>query len=310
MYLSLNLSEHIEITSTKDKITSLISNIECWKKWSPWLYLDPKANVVITGEAKIPGHAQTWSGDLIGSGKMTLTALDNHHIYFDLEFYKPFKSKARVVFKIEGGDKGCVVTWSMTSGLPFFLFFLKKQMSAYIKQDFGRGLKMLRDLAQKGEILSRSEYVPVKECAGFFMVGIKFSCSITAMPQEMGKQFGYLQKCMSEGLLDKPLGYLSLVEKFDPANDVCTIAAAAYYEKRPSKTEGFYIREVGSHKAVGMHHFGSYEHLGNSWAKLSCLIRHKKMKLKKKFPMYEIYRSMPGEVEEAMVHTEILAPIA
>ena len=106
-------------------------------EWSPWLIADPKAKVNVDPNGKY----YNWESPILGSGEMTIIHEEKEQsINCDLHFFKPWKSKAKVTFFLNPKDRGTEVVWTMKSSLPFYLFWMKKQMEVFVGMDYERGL--------------------------------------------------------------------------------------------------------------------------------------------------------------------------
>ena len=71
---------------------------------------------------------------------MVVTSKTLNQIDYDLYFSKPFKSTGKVWFIFSEIDNTAHVVWGLKAELPFFLFFMKKMMFAYMGADYQRGL--------------------------------------------------------------------------------------------------------------------------------------------------------------------------
>ncbi|MBK8108869.1 MAG: hypothetical protein IPK46_00265 [Saprospiraceae bacterium] len=98
--------------------------------------MDKNTNVSVAADKR----SYAWEGNRIGSGNMKVVGHEeNKLVQYDLNFLKPYKSHANVTISLSPAEGGTLVNWSMASSLPFFLFFMKKSMEAYIGNDFERG---------------------------------------------------------------------------------------------------------------------------------------------------------------------------
>jgi len=148
-------SASIVIKAPPAKIRTALTDFNTWPVWSPWLYSEPDANVNYVGTVHEPGHGYNWKGKKTGEGSMELVSSEDNHVYCDLQFIKPFKSSAKVRFDlVEQADASTEVSWVMDSQLPFFMFFMKGMMIAFIRSDFTRGLRLLKDYIEEGAIHS------------------------------------------------------------------------------------------------------------------------------------------------------------
>ncbi|MBK8952730.1 MAG: hypothetical protein IPM85_11025 [Chitinophagaceae bacterium] len=60
-----------------------------------WQQSDPTTQSTITGTPHRTGHKYAWEGKKVGVGSLTLLDENTRHIHFELEFIKPWKSKAK-----------------------------------------------------------------------------------------------------------------------------------------------------------------------------------------------------------------------
>ncbi len=181
----LERSTHIK--ASKDVVKALVEDFARWQSWSPWTIVEPDCEVVIEGEKGEIDHTMSWDGEIIGSGTNTLIEKSESELLYDLRFIKPYKSKAKTGFKFEETNEGTKVTWSMDSSIPFFLFFMIKPMKAWIGMDYDRGLRMLKEMAEKGEVNATTINNGVVDIEGFSYVGIKR----TVLMNDIGK---YMQQ--------------------------------------------------------------------------------------------------------------------
>ena len=152
----MHISKSIHIDAPAEKIYSIISNYNDWQPWSPWLITEPEAKVTV----KDDGKSYEWEGKRTGAGNMTiLKAEENKILEMDLNFLKPWKSHADVFFYLKEENGGTKVEWGMDSSLPFFLFFMKKMMVAFVGADYERGLSMLKAYAEKGSVPTKLEFI-------------------------------------------------------------------------------------------------------------------------------------------------------
>ncbi|MBY0554384.1 SRPBCC family protein [bacterium] len=308
---------HIERTTTINKpaaqVYTIISDLGQWNTWSPWIHSEPTAKTVLSGKAQQTGQNQSWDGEVIGSGKMTIEQLEaNKTVKIKLEFFKPWKSLSAVTFNIqsESADK-TKVTWVMDGSLPWFMFFFKNMMAAYMSYDFDRGLSMLKEYAETGSVSSKSIYQGEKPQQSFQVTGITTTCAISELSQQMQKDYGQMTQLMQKGEFTQPKKAMAIYHKFDIPKGVCEYTAAYVYdaEQNVKTPAGYEVKKVSPHNALVVDHFGSYRHLGNPWSMAMSYQRGKKMKLRKDVPMYEIYVTMPDGRPEKDIHTQILMPV-
>lgn len=311
--MKINIARSIKINKSPTEIYNIVSDLSQWNHWSPWIHLEPESKTQLSGSARQIGQSQTWEGAVIGSGKMTLQQLTpNQNVEIKLEFFKPWKSLATVYFDLsKTSSDETLVTWKMESSLPFFMFFFKNQMMAYLSSDFDRGLRMLKEFAETGTVLSRSRYLGIKEIKGFQIVAKRSTCAMADLSKGMSADFQQMMELMNKKELNTPQMALSLTHKFDMVKGICEYSAAYQYKTNESvKTPPNYYRlDVGDHKAIAVEHLGAYRHLGNPWGMAMSYLRAKKYKMRKDITMYEMYITMPQNTSEKDTVTQIFIPI-
>lgn len=311
--MKMQITKSIQIEKNAQSIFDIISDLNHWNQWSPWYQCEPTAKTTVVGPAKLSGQLLTWSGEVIGSGKMTLEKLDaNKSISFVLEFLTPWKSKAEVVFELnEAGKNKTEVIWNMNSSLPFFMFFFKNMMAAYIGADFSRGLGMLKELAETGQVISKSVYQGEKQFPQMFVLGKRTACSISEISKYVPKDFQNLDSLLKSGKVKTPDMMTTLSHVHDIPKGVCEFTAGYVYNSREGIIipDGYAVLEIDQHKALLVDHYGSYRNIVNPWAMAITYQRSLKKKLSKNVPPYEIYRTMPGSCAEKDIHTQVIMPI-
>ncbi len=300
-----NVSRSITVNAPAEKVFNILNNFNTWTLWSPWLVAEPDAKVNVADNAKY----YEWEGKRVGSGNMTITnEKENKSIDIDLLFLKPWKSKAKVGFKLESDGEGTKVTWNMDSALPFFMFWMKKMMVAFISMDFDRGLKMLKDYTEDGKVHSELTFKGASQFSGFQYVGVETSCSIADLEKAMTVDFEKLTKYITEhtdNLAGKPL---SIYHKWDFGKGQVRYTVAIPVKDISGVDGGYSTGNLPDTPVQSIEHKGPYHHLGNPWTVLSMMARNKEFKQNKKLPSFEVYQNAPGEVAENDLLTEVYFP--
>ena len=138
------------IKSSPDTVTDYVANLNQYATWNPWQQMDPYSKRLISGTPKTPGHRYEWEGKKTGVGSLTLNSIDKKHIQFDLEFIKPFKSKAKDNWVLEPwGDGETKVTWQNSGELPWPIGRLMSPMiNKNLNQQFDAGLGNLKKVCE------------------------------------------------------------------------------------------------------------------------------------------------------------------
>ncbi len=299
----MNISKSIHINAKPEKVFPIISDFEHWSAWSPWLIMEENVKVDVEKD----GKAYSWEGDRVGSGNMKVTAeKTNEVVECDLNFLKPWKSYAKVDLKLKEVNEGTEVTWTMDSSLPFFMFFMKKMMVAFVGMDYERGLRLLKDYVEDGEVHSKLNFKGNQMYHGCDYVGIKRSCSIDEMGKSMREDFTKLQQYFEDNNTEKGGNPLSIYHKWDMVNRKASYTAAIPCKSAPEKLANNMIN--GNIPKIAVHsieHTGTYEHLGNAWSAQYSMQRSKTFKMNKKIDPFEVYKNDPSEVDAKELITEI-----
>lgn len=291
-----------QINAPIDKVFGIISDLGQWQIWSPWLIMDPNTNVSVTDR-----KSYSWEGPRTGSGNMQIiNESPNEFVDYNLNFLKPWKSKANVRMEVEEVDGGTKVSWSMDSTLPWFMFWMKKMMETYVGMDYERGLNLLKNYAEDGKVHSQINFVGESEYPGCNYLYIRNKTSISEMPQNMKKSFEDLMTFSYNTKGMRPQDSMCIYHKFDVPKDICDYSAAVPFDQLPSDIPSKYkIGKQEATKIYTLEHIGPYEHLGNAWSTLHTMIRSKELKVVKKYHPFETYGNSPKDTHPHELITKV-----
>ncbi len=302
----MNFSRFIWIDSNEAKVWERIIDFHQWAFWSPWSILEPSAKVDITED----GTFYKWVGKLLGEGSMKVAGVDNHkRLDIDLNFVKPWKSYAKVILHIRPKNGGCEVEWEMQSSLPFFLFFMKKMMIAYLGLDFDRGLKMLKELTETGKVNSILEDQGVQLLPTVKYLGVDSVCTLAEIGADTAAKLEIIKKFIRDHSIEVSSDALNLYFKTDMVKDRMTYRAGIVVPNLPSNLPSPIIGgELKGLNVYTIKHTGKYQHLGNAWAMQSSLERNKVYKRDKKIEGIEFYVNNPATAAEEDLITLVHVP--
>lgn len=288
-------------------IYSKVADFHNWTKWSPWAVLDRETKEEVSGNGKY----FEWDGPIVGAGNMNiLSETENEQLEIDLNFVKPWRSHAKVHFSFVPEGEGTRVHWKMESKLPFFLFFLKKMMSAYVGLDFNRGLTMLKDLAETGKVHSQLTFKGFEQYPGCKFIGIKTLCNMDLVGERMSGDFGKLMGFMSDKK-DMMDGHpFSIYHKWKPVKGLVGYTAAIPVKEIPANLpDGVYSGSVPATKVHTIHHKGPYRFIGNVWSAQYSRVRAKLFKLNRSVHPIEVYLNSPMDTAENNLESEVKMPV-
>ena len=150
---SYNVEKSVIISKPAALIKNYVADLHYYSKWNPWQQSDPTATHTITGEAGLQGHKYAWEGKKVGVGSLTLLGSDDKHLHFELEFVKPWKSKAKDnwLFEAWGDGNETKVTWQNSGELPWPIARLMGPLiNKNLNHQFSIGLENLRKMVEAG----------------------------------------------------------------------------------------------------------------------------------------------------------------
>lgn len=148
---TFSVEKTIVINKPATDVMNRVSNLNYYSQWNPWQQSDPTAKNNITGSPATPGHKYAWEGKKVGVGSLTLNNMDDKHIHFDLEFLKPWKSKAKDNWHFEPWGNGgeTKVTWQNGGQLPWPIASLMGPMiNKNLNHQFEQGLNNLKKMCE------------------------------------------------------------------------------------------------------------------------------------------------------------------
>ena len=300
----LDIRRSIDINAPAEKVFTILNDFHQWRPWSPWLACEPEAKV----DVREDGKYYEWTGKRVGSGNMTVTRENApHSVDYDLTFLKPWKSSSKVQFKTKSlGEGSTQVTWTMDGKLPFFMFFMKKSMTAFISSDYDRGLTMLKEYVEKGSVSSKLNFIGREDFAGFSYIGINRESTKEKMGFDMQTDFGKLKEWADDNQDNISAPPFSIYHKWDMVRGVVKYTAGIPVKSIPdSMQSGMISGSIPATQVYTLQHVGSYQNLGNAWSTLYMMQRGKEFKSVRGIHPFETYLNMPGEVPDEELMTNI-----
>ena len=149
---TFNVEKTIVVNQPVKQVMDRVADLNYYSQWNPWQQSDPSAKSTVTGTPKTSGHKYAWVGKKVGVGSLTLRNLDDKHIHFDLEFLKPWKSKAKDNWLFEPwGNNETKITWQNSGQLPWPMASLMGPMiNKNLNYQFEQGLNNLKKMCEGG----------------------------------------------------------------------------------------------------------------------------------------------------------------
>lgn len=146
------IEKHIVINKESKEVFSKIADFNFYREWNPWQKSEPDAKYKISNTPGTIGHRYEWEGKKIGSGSLTVKSITpNSSLELDLEFIKPWKSKAFDNWSFEDLKDGTTkVTWHNSGPLPYpTARLMGPVISKNLNSQFIQGLNSLKDMCEK-----------------------------------------------------------------------------------------------------------------------------------------------------------------
>jgi uncharacterized protein YndB with AHSA1/START domain len=146
-----DVHQSMVIKAPVSKVFEQVTDLHHFHEWNPWQRMDPNPKAEVKGQPKTVGHSYSWEGKKIGVGSLTIRAVQqDKSVDFDLEFIKPWKSKADDGWVFEAIPEGyCRATWKNSGELPFPVARLMGPMiKKQLNQQFVQGLNNLREACE------------------------------------------------------------------------------------------------------------------------------------------------------------------
>lgn len=301
-----SVEKSIIIEDSPQNVFNIVRDFKKWPIWSPWLIAEPDCQVNYSDD----GRRYNWDGKIVGSGEMRVIEEDEtDSIDFQLLFLKPWKSESKVRFQFTPTDDGTKATWTMQGSLPFFMFWMKKSMTALIGMDYERGLKMLKAVIENGTNPSKLEFIGKGSQAACHYIGIVTECTMDELGNNTERDYRKLMDWFKETNTEPASAPFTINHRFDMVTQVTQYTACFPIENPPRSTpEGFVIGERPASSTYAIKHTGPYQYLGNAWASGMFRARSKVFTQNKRIEPFEVYENNPHETAENDLITIVHLP--
>jgi len=300
----------VQIAASPEEVFDKVSDFNHWTTWSPWLLADPNAQVTVTNNADDVGALYAWSGEVVGAGEIEHKRLDRpHQIEDELRFAKPMRSVSKVVFQLQPVGSHTQLTWRMDGALPWFMFWMRPMMETLIGMDYARGLAMLKEWIETGNIQSRTTVTGVTSVGPLTMLGVRGSCSASEVGESMEGAFKQASELFERYNLPTDGGMISVYTRFGMKAGTFDYISGYLIPDSVETPSGELSRwSLPAGQAFRVEHVGSYAHLGNAWSIANQIARYKKLK-QSRLGTFELYKTTPPETPDAELRTEIYLPL-
>ncbi|MBF9029433.1 hypothetical protein HKCCE3408_03390 [Rhodobacterales bacterium HKCCE3408] len=146
---TVTVEREIVIDAPADEIFPYVNSLERAAEWSPWLSLDPEAQVVYTGPDEGVGSTLEWMSDTLGTGRQEIVdSVENERVVSQLYFVGQGDATAWVDLVPFG--EGTEVVWGLQAdmGASPIGRWVGLAVARAIRSDYDEGLQQLKSLVE------------------------------------------------------------------------------------------------------------------------------------------------------------------
>lgn len=304
---AIHVERSIQINAPRGKVYATVRDFHEWPKWSPWLICEPDCKLTFASD----GRSYSWDGKYIGAGSIAVAGQNEGvAIDYDLTFLRPFKSKSQVRIAFANAGDDTKVTWSMDSKLPFFLFWMRRMMETMIGMDYDRGLRMLKEYVEIGEVRSKLEIVGRASVQGFQHIGIRNQCGMAEIGPSMERDFAALWAKLEQAGIQGIGAPFSIYHQWNMSKGQVDYTLGVPIAEAPGDLpQGLVVDRLPDCDVYSIRHTGAYHHLGNAWSMGYSRQQAKVFQSDKQIPPFEIYMNDPKETDEQDLETVVHFPV-
>lgn len=304
-----HVDRSIQIDASPQKVFAAAADFGTWTTWSPWLVAEPDAEVKVSENPSDVGAVYSWNGEVTGQGEVEHKELQcPTKIVDEIRFLKPFKSVAQVGFDIEAAGDGARITWNMDGAMPWFLFWMIPMMKTFIGMDYERGLKMLKEWLETGEIQSKTNIHGTTTVGPLKVAGIRQKAAMKDLGPSMQKAIARATEQLEAAGISTCEGMISVYHHLDMKNQIFDYTTGYVISETDTAPDGMSVWSLPECQAFHVEHIGKYENLGNAWSAANQHVRYRKMK-QSKVGAYEVYRNSPEDTPAAELRTDVYLPL-
>ncbi|WP_319558430.1 effector binding domain-containing protein [Thiomicrorhabdus sp.] len=299
--LLLSLPKELRVTQSQvlqhpqKRIAEMVSNLNLWHKWNPWLLHDPESDRSNESE-------HSWNSQFFGKGRIDAkNGVQNNKLHFAAEF-KGIQSKVEIDW--DGNDSTTEITWRIHSALPWYRRWQQFRLQHLLKQDLQLGLFLLDNLLEESPEIFRIEFGNRVERSEALGISQHFFGSFDELSdyasEAFDKLFGELKEQQQASAPLTAYHKVDLTsmttecEFFIPVNDV---AEGQISSRLPG---GTYYR---------IDYFGAYRHLELVWNQSIQHLLSIGLRIDRNRPYLEEYLTNPQDGAEDAMHTVLYLPI-
>lgn len=289
------LRRSIEVEVPVEQVFNAVADLASWPQWNPWLLHEADADLVFSENCKAEGGYYSWSGRLVGAGKLTHVEIrPQHSIHQQIELTRPFKALNRVDWEFEGQGNKTLLSWEMSVKMPFLRRFMTKTMEASSARDLELGLAMLGGYLDPSMPHPVPAFAGTEELESFTYWSIPCNGNLRQLEASRRSSIDALRANAAARI---GLSF-TLYHRFDPYASQFQAEIAVPVSDHPPASNYRLRRFDGGHY-IKMTLQGDLAFVPLGWHLLASHCRMQKLKPEPRRPALEIYSDDPGATEDA-----------
>jgi effector-binding domain-containing protein/uncharacterized protein YndB with AHSA1/START domain len=295
------------INSDPENVFSLITDLKQWDKWSPWKAMDTAA-VYAYNDTIGTGAEMSWTGEVVGSGKLRITSVTDTSVTYILTFIEPWESSSEGVFVIKGKGDSTLVSWSDNGKLAFpveRLMTVFMNFEEMLGPDFEKGLAALSKAINDNKWVYTYE-IHEKNMEPFGIAVIRDTITMDEIGKTLGENYGEIMDVLKKQKVECTGPPMAISMAWEPTRWDFEAALPVSKEIKPSGRVSYKQSYAG--KVIYVVYTGPYEKTEKAYLDLDNYV--KENKLEEAGGPWEVYITDPAtESDPAKWVTEIYFPV-
>jgi len=179
-----------------------------------------------------------------------------------------------------------------------------------IGMDYERGLNMLKEYIELGEVNSKMEFIGVKEFPACKYLGVKTISDKDVIDKKMKDDFTKVYDVVMQSPENIAGNPFTIYHKWDAVSGKVVYTCCVPVKSIPADLpKDVFADKMSTVKVHTVKHKGAYKHLANPWMTNFAMARNKEFKINKKVAPFEIYLNSPKDTIEKDLVVEVSLPI-
>lgn len=146
------LERSVTVNAPQSAVFTHMSHFRQWPAWTAWAETDPTQKYSFTGTDGAPGSTYHWTGEEVGEGIMTNTAVAQGSMKYKLDFIKPFEAHNTGWVRAEPAGTGTKASMGMVMSSPRPFNAIGWLFKGSVGDDFEKSLNKLKTGVEQGTL--------------------------------------------------------------------------------------------------------------------------------------------------------------